>query len=238
MSSQNKKHDNLTIIFLVVTSVFGLFMSIFFVAYPLIPKDDFAFRNLTVGSSFCAICILGIFAALFPGSCSTIQDFERRNRDDQSSPIVHEKNLRAHHPSCENFSTHVLRVGKREFCATCAGLLVGASAAIIGTIIYFFGGFRVGEPYTLASVGGFAVILGLLQSALPKLSSGPARFFASAVFVVGCLLMLVSLDEAVKNIAIDLFFIAVSLLLIMTKVAFSQRDHRQTCSQCTAESCR
>lgn len=238
MSSESKKHYNLTVLFLMSTSIFGLFLSLFFVVYPPILEDDWPFRNLTVGSAFCAICILGIFAAVFPGSCSTIPNFGKRNRGDESQPVIHEKTLRAHHPSCENYSNHVLRVGNREFCATCTGLLVGASAVIIATIIYFFGGFRVGEPYILVSGGASAVIIGLLQSALPKSSNGYTRFFASVIFVVGCFLMLVSLDEAVKSIAIDLFSVALSILWIMTKIAFSQWDHHETCSQCSTGSCK
>jgi hypothetical protein len=78
----------------------------------------------------------------------------------------------------------------------------------------------------------------MLQSALPKLSTGVTRFFASILFVVGSFLLLVGIDGAVKNTSIDLFFVALSVLWIMTKIALSQRDHQQTCSQCTTESCR
>jgi hypothetical protein len=238
MKSDSGKHYNLTMLFLIAVSMFGLLLSLFFVIYPPKLEDDFAFRNLTVGSAFCAICILGIFAALFPSSCSAIPSFEKRNRGNHSNPTIHETTLQAHHPSCKNYSTHILHIGNRKFCATCSGLLVGASAVLIGTSLYFFGSLRIGEPFMLVSVGAFAVIFGLLQSALPKLSKGYTRFFASTLFVIGCFLMLVSLDEAVKNTSIDLFFVALCILWIMTKIAFSQWDHQQTCSQCLKESCR
>ena len=238
MSSDSGKHYNLTMLFLIAVSIFGLFLSLFFVVYPPKLEDDFAFRNLTVGSAFCAVCILGIIAALFPSSCSTIPNFEKRNRDEKSKTTMHETTLQAHHPSCENYSTHILRIGNRKFCATCSGLLVGASAVLIGTSLYFFGSLRIGEPFTLVSAGAFAVIFGLIQSALPKLSNGVTRFFASTIFVIGCLLMLVSLDEVVKNTSIDLFFVALCILWIMTKIALSQWDHQQTCSHCSTESCR
>lgn len=238
MSSDSGKHFNLTMLFLMAVSIFGLFLSLLFVVYPPTLKDDFAFRNLTVGLAFCAVCILGIFAALFPSSCSAFPNFEKRNRGDQSNPTMHETTLRGHHQSCENYSTHILRIGKRKFCATCSGLIVGASIVLIGTSLYFFGSLRIGDPFTLVSVGAFAVIFGFLQSALPKLSNGSTRFFASTIFVIGCFLMLVSLDEAVKNTSIDLFFVALSILWIMTKIALSQWDHQQTCSQCSTESCK
>jgi len=238
MDSDSSKHYNLTMLFLITVSIFGLFLSLFFVVYPPKLEDDFAFRNLTVGSAFCAICILGIFAALFPSSSSTIPNFEKRNSGDQINPAIHGTTLQAHHPSCENYSTHILRVGNRKFCATCSGLLVGASAVLVGTSLYFFGSLRIGAPFILVSVGALAVLFGLLQSALPKLSNGSTRFFASTIFVIGCFLMLVSLDEAAKNTSIDLFFVALCILWIMTKITLSQWDHQQTCSQCLTKSCR
>jgi len=238
MNSDSGKHYNLNIIFLIAASIFGLLLSLFFVIYPPKLEDDFAFRNLTVGSAFCAICILGIFAAVFPSSCSAIPSFEKRDRGNQSNLTMHETTLQAHHPSCENYSTHILRIGNRKFCATCSGLLVGASVVLIGTTLYFFGNLRIGEPLTMISVGAFAVFFGLLQSALPKLSNGSIRFFASTIFVIGCFLMLASLDAAVKSTSIDLFFVALCILWIMTKIALSQWDHQQTCSQCLMKSCR
>jgi uncharacterized membrane protein len=237
MSSERKKHYNLAMLFLVLTSIFGLLLSLFFVTYPPILEDDWGFRDLAVGSAFCAICILGIFAAIFPGSCSATPDFGKRNRNEKSYLLIHEKDLRAHHPSCDNYSTHILRVGKREFCATCTGLLVGALTAMVGAITYFSGSVQVGETRVLGIIGAAAVIVGFLQSAMPKSSNSITRFFASVSFVVGCFLVLVSLDEAVKSITIDLFFLALSILWIITKIAFSQSDHYETCSQCSTGSC-
>jgi len=236
--SKIKISRDLTLIFLTMTSIFGLVLSLLSVGYPPILGDDWAFRSLTAGSAFCAVCILGIFAAFFPGSCSKMPSFGKNYGDQENRSLIHEKNLRAHHPLCGNYSTHVLHIGNRRLCATCTGLSVGAFGVIIGTIMYFFGGFRVGAPHVLVLIGGVAVIAGLLQSALPKLSNGYARFFFSIIFVAGCFLMLIGLDAAVENVTIDLFFVALSILLIMTKIAFSQRDHLETCSNCSMKSCR
>jgi len=236
--SKIKNPRDLTLIFLMVTSLFGLVLSHLFVVYPPVLGDYWEFRNFTAGSAFCAVCILGIFAALFPRSCSNTPSFGKSSRDQENRPPIHEKNLRAHHPLCGNYSNHVLHIENRRLCATCTGLSVGAFGVIVGTIIYFFGGFCVGAPHVLVLIGGLAVIAGLLQSALPKLSNGYARFFFSIIFVLGCFLVLVGLDAAVESITIDLFFVALSILLIMTKIAFSQRDHLETCSECSMESCR
>ena len=238
MTSETKKYRDLTLSFLALTSIFGLLLSLLFAVYPPILEDDWAFRGLAAGSAFCAVCILGVFAALFPGSCSKMPSFEKNSGGEESHSSVHEKTSEAHHPLCDNYSTHVLHVGGRKICATCTGLSVGAFGVVVGAIMYFTGGFRVGVPHVLALIGGLAVVAGLLQSAMPKSCNGYARFFFSVIFVVGCFLMFTGLDAAAKSITIDLFFVALCVLLIMTKIAFSKRDHSEICSQCSRESCR
>jgi len=238
MSSIDVKHPNLVLAFLISVSIFGLVLSTFFVFNTSTLEDDFAYRNLVIGSAFAAVCLLGIFAALFPSSCLTLPQFWKSNRQDRSTLNIHETALRSHHPFCENYSTHILSIGNMKFCATCSGLLVGAILALLGTGLYFFGSLSIGDPAILVLTGAVGVSLGLLQSALPKFSGGLTRFFASILFVVGTFLMLAGIDMAVKNTAIDLFFIVLSVLWILTKITLSQRDHRLTCSMCSEKSCR
>lgn len=236
MSSTGFQHSNLTLAFLISVSIFGLFTSTFFVFHPFTLEDGLAYRKLVTGTAFSILCALGIFAALFPSSCSAIPKFKKRNKQKNSTPTMHETTFQAHHPSCDNYSTYILSIGKMKFCATCSGLIVGATAVLFGTGLYFFGNLRMGDPFILVLVGAAGVALGLLQSALPKFSGGFTRFSASILFVVGTFLMLVSVDAATENISIDLFFVALSVLWILTKIALSQRDHQRTCSQCSAES--
>ena len=237
MNSVDVKHPNFFLAFLISVSIFGLILSTFFVLHPSVLEDNFAYRNLSVGSAFGTVCFLGILAALFPSSCLTIPQLWKKNKHNRHTSNVHETNLRAHHPSCENYSTHILRVGNINFCATCSGLLVGATLVLFGTASYFFGTLRISNPSLFVLIGAAGVALGLLQSALPTFSGGFTRFFCSILFVAGTFLMLVSIDTAAKNTSIDLFFIALSALLILTKITLSQRDHHRTCSDCSVKSC-
>lgn len=239
MCSAGNKPYNLTMLFLIFVSIFGLAMSILLAVYPPKFEDDFVFRNLAVGSAFGAVCVLGILAVLHPDSCSGILNFRKRGRYEHSSSRAHGSALDGHHPTCEGYSTHVLRIGGRRFCATCSGLLVGAIVVLVGIGMYFFGNLRIGEePFIMVSVGGVAVIFGLFHIAVPRFRKGFTRFFASIFFVVGSFLILVSIDAAAKNTSFDLFFVALSILWILTKITLSQWDHHRTCSQCSSESCR
>ena len=237
MSSNNFQRSNLTLTFLIAVSIFGFFLSTFFVFYPFTQESSFAYRKLVAGTAFSILCVSGIFASLFPSSCSAIPKLKKHNKREKSAAPLHKATFEAHHPPCDNYSTHILIVGKMKLCATCSGLMVGAAFAIFGAGLYFFGSYSLGDPILLFPVGVAGVALGLIQSALPKYSNGLVRFVASILFVVGTFLMLVGLDNAVKNVSIDLFFIAISLIWILTKIALSERDHQRTCSSCIAESC-
>ena len=48
--------------------------------------------------------------------------------------------------------------------------------------------------------------------------------------------ILIGVDEALGSTSIDLFLVTLSVLWIITKMAFSRWDHQRTCSQCF-ESC-
>lgn len=238
MCAAKGKPRNLTLPFLVSVSIFGLLLSIVFAVYPPKLEDNFAFRNLAVGSAFAAVCVIGILAVLYPNSCSGILDFEKRDGYERSSRRVHELALRGHHPTCEGYSSHVLRIGDRRFCATCSGLLVGAIVVLIGIGTYFFGNLRIGEnPFILVSVGAVGLVLGLFYPFIPRFRNGFTRFFASILFTVGSFLILVSMEEAAANTSIDFFFVALSVLWILTKMSISQWEHQRTCSQCSLVSC-
>lgn len=232
------KHHNWTLAFLITVSMVGLLLSIFFVFHPFAVEYRFEYRKLVAGIMFSILCVLGMLVAIFPSSCSTFAKTKKLSKPERYAPTMHEKKFQAHHPICENFSLHILAIGNMKFCATCSGLLVGAAFVLFGTSLYFFLGIRIYDPFITVLVGAIGVFLGLIQSALAKFSNGWTRFFSSILFVVGAFLMFVSLDEAVRSISVDLFFVALSALLILTRIAFSQKDHQRICSQCLQESCK
>jgi hypothetical protein len=231
------KSFSLTLLFLISISMFGLLLSIVFVVNPPKLVDDFALRKSVAGSAFGAVCILGIIGGLYPQSCSGILDFEKRYRNKPGSSQSHGKAFQGHHPACEHFSSHVLQIGGRRFCATCSGLVLGAFTALLGTGAFFLGNVGMtGELPLLVSVGAVGVTLGLLHPTVFRLKSF-ARFFAGTLFVVGSFLLLISVEDSARNTSIDLFFVALSVLWILTKVSLSRWEHQQVCSKCSSESC-
>ena len=246
MSPPNHKLGNPTLLFMVSVSFFGLILAAFFAIHPPISQEDFVWRKLVVGSTFGSVCMLGILAVFFPNLCSRFVGVGKREKQNsfhgskRSVSISHNTapGLRGHHPLCRRFSSHVFRINGGMFCATCSGLFLGALIVLAGIGAYFFKDWHVGQNAFLAVLIGVAgVFLGLLQSPLHIFQSSVIRLFSGIFFVVGTFLILVGIEELTHNTSVDLFFVALSVFWLMTRISLSQWNHQRICSKCTLTSC-
>jgi len=249
MPSPNQKLGNLTLLFLISISSFGLILAVLLALAPPISHEDFVWRKPLVGAAFSAVCVLGMLAVLFPNQCSRFFEVGKREKHQnrsfgflRSGLISHTtaSTLRGHHPVCGRFSAHVFRLDGRMFCATCSGLFLGAFIALAGAAIDFFGNWSlgIGQNVFLAVVVGVAgVVFGLLQSPLPILQNSVTRLFSSAFFVVGAFLILAGIEELTHNTSVDFLMIFLSVFWLVTRISLSQWDHERICSQCTFNSC-
>jgi len=243
----NHKLRNLTLLFLVSVSFFGLIFTVLLALYPPISQENFVWRKPLVGSTYSVVCALGILAVFFPKTCSRFFDVGKREKRQnrffgfKRNKLISDTTtsaLRGHHPLCGRFSAHIFRLGGRMFCSTCSGLFLGAIVALAGVGMYFFGNWQMGQNAFLAVlVGAVGVILGLLQSPLPTLQNSVIRLFSSASFVVGTFLILIGNEELAHNTSVDLILIVLSAFWLMTRIALSQWDHGRICSKCTLGSC-
>jgi len=220
----NNRYDPV-LTFSIGVSIFGILIVLLLALNPPITYEEFFWRKPLVGSVFSLICMLGIFAALFPKQCSQAFHFRRENMHFPS----HQTNATSHHPDCERFSAHVIQVGARTLCAACTGLLLGAFVAFIGTVFYFFGGWQIEEvSFPIVLIGLVWVTFGFLQFKF----RGFVRSILNALFVLGASLILVGIDELTESLIIDLFLVALIVFWILTRIQISQWDHWRICSGC------
>jgi hypothetical protein len=193
---------------------------------------------------FMGICFLGGLAALLPSKCSKLT--LHRQADDQSQlkeagaiqddqrAIVYE----GHHPSCGNFSTHVLEIGNKVYCAGCSGLLAGAFVAILGSLAYAANASAVHEGAIFLFWFGFsAVLLGLLQYAKPLMSISWFHFILNVVFVAGALFMLIGVIETNGTVLVETYFLVTTMYWILTRIVLSNLEHQKICKMCTSSLC-
>lgn len=235
---------NFVLTFFLGVSLFGLSIVVTLALYPPPVLENFHLRKPLMGSIFGLICILGMLAVIFPGSCSRMIGFKREK---QQAPHVFytagnskgkKLTLRGHHPRCKNFSPHVIQMGGKTFCAGCTGLLLGGLAASVGTLLYFFSNLHIGQNGLLLPwIGATGVVLGLLQFPLLNIPWSSIRLFINAFFAFGAFLVLVGIDEITQSIFIDLFLVVLIIFWLFTRVILSQWDHKRICQLCKVRTC-
>jgi protein-S-isoprenylcysteine O-methyltransferase Ste14 len=196
----------------------------------------------TIGAAFGAICLLGILAGISPSRCNQLcmhiqtkmigheeQDSTTRGKTDIS--------FAGHHPNCGSFSSHMLQIGGRVYCAGCFGLVVGASIALIGSGCYVFLHSLSAESVPVIFWSGLAgVTLGLLQYEL-FINKASFHFLLNVIFVLGAFLLLVGVNEMNSSLSINAYFLLVILFLINVRSTLSRLEHEKICAICRLEDC-
>jgi hypothetical protein len=233
-------YRNSVLMFMISVSFFGLLLVGALALNPPTVRESFLWRKPLIGSLFWLICVVGILAVFFPKQCSAVFDFKKKEKHEHSDENVFAFHgthsiVQGHHPDCENFSGHVLRIGDRRFCAACTGLLLGGLISLVGASLYFFVGWSVGESSLQAVfVGMVGVSLGLFQF---KVKRNVVRLVLNSFFVLGALLLLVGIDELAQSVFADLFLVILVVFWLFTRISLSQWNNWRICYTCNVASC-
>jgi len=220
-----RMHHVSTLMLNIGVSIFGLSIVLILALNPPTIPENFFWRKPLVGLIFSLVCVLGIFAALFPKQCAQISHFQKANKSFTS----HQINVSSHHPDCGMFSAHVIHISRHLLCAACTGLLLGAFITLIGTVFYFFGRWHIGDAnFSVVLIGVIGTVLGFLQFKFRSF----IRLILNAFFVLGAFLILVGIDELTQSLFVDLFLVAFIVFWILTRIQFSQWDHWKICNSC------
>jgi hypothetical protein len=196
-----------------------------------------------VGSIFIIICLLGAIAGLRPSSFSrsvSRKSMQEEGESQELEELSEKPALRGHHYSCDEFSSHVLRIDNNVFCAGCTGLTTGAVISILGSLVYFFLGYIFLDELVVFWVGFSGVFLGLIQHQIYRalsIRSGFFRFALNVFFVVGAFLVFVGANRITGGLSVDIYILCVVLLWIITRIAMSKDEHDRICKRCHDETC-
>jgi len=226
--------------FFLGVSLFGLGIVMAMTLFSPSVFENFLWQKPLVGSILGLICIFGIFAVLFPRTCSRkiSCDGEQHAPRVNSVDSKRKPTMRGHHPDCERFSAHVFQMGGRSLCAGCTGLFLGGLMALVGTIVYFFCNLNFGQTSILISwIGAAGVVFGLLLLPLFNISRSSIRLFLNAFFAFGSFLILAGIDEIVQSIFVDLFLVVLIVFWLFTRIILSRWNHERICRSCKVKAC-
>jgi len=217
----------------VVVCLFGLIITPFLLYQASSNKMYPAFSKPLIGSLYAATCLLGILAVFQPKNCQRAFMFNPlwliQEKDDSAEDLSEKIPFAGHHPDCLHFSPTRIKIGKSTLCASCAGLLIGALAALFGTALYFF----VGDSLTLPNLAAILVsyaglVLGLGQFRL----SGYVKLAANAWFVFGSFLILATADTMRASLLIDFYVLGLIVFLLVTRISISEWNNKKICCEC------
>jgi hypothetical protein len=198
-------------------------------------------QRALVGLIFGGICLLGIMAAIFPSRCSQMLHLGRSKNSSyfrSKNNIKEDKmRIRGHHPTCDNFSGHIIQLGDKTYCAGCLGMIIGAVIAILGSLFYFSTGLYLKEAALIIFwLGFFGVAGGLLHFTLFNLS-GIFRLFFNILFALGSFFLFIGIDMITNNLALDLYVLALIIYWIVIRIMVSQQKHQKICMLCNLKPC-
>ena len=202
-------------------------------------------QKLLVGIAFASICILGIIAGVTPTHCSRASYKKKKTEPNQHkfdsiTTNAHHLCKRGHHPTCDQYTGHVLRIQTRIVCAGCTGLVTGAIIALIGTILFFFGNFYFPLVIGIFWLGWVFVAVGLLQHYIYQVfhvQQGEVRFLVNVLFVLGAFLLLATQMQITNNLVLGSYLLPLILYWIFTRIVMSRRSHQRICAQCRTPTC-
>jgi len=233
------KYDVLSLCYIGL-SLFGLGILAFLTFTFKASVRNFPLQRELTGSIFAAICLQGIVVGVTPSSCSRILHLRGRGNDPEKTG---QKDLRAtlkfrgHHPTCGNFSAHVLQVRGKTYCAGCSGLVTGAIISLTGNFLYFFAGLNFGGAgFFVFGVGSVGVVFGLLQHHIFK-GRGASRFFSNVIFASGAFLILVGVNELTGSLLLECYLFTLIIYWIITRIMLSKLEHNKICAACGLKLC-
>lgn len=185
--------------------------------------------GLYVWALFSALSLLGAAATLFPHICGRVAFRAEVPDPSRTSIFLGVSVVHGHHPPCEGFQGHEFSIDGKTYCASCAGLLIGASTAIVMATLHFVYGFTY--PPMAAPLGLCLVAIGLLHVPLLRTNIPLLRFTLNAGLVAGFALTLTKADM-VGGSGLGLIVIGMCIIWILTRIQLSSWDHDKICINC------
>jgi hypothetical protein len=224
----SEKDWTVFLVFLAAVSIAGLALIPILVLLPNLVFSEFALQKTLVGGLFGAICVLDMLAAFYPSKCKNMFRKSQNPIAPTNTRTVRIQ-IRGHHPDCDKYSTNRIRIGSRQVCAACSGLLIGAITALIGTSAYFFSDLKMGEgSIWLLVLGEVCMLLGLAQIKF----NDYVKAIMNTLFVVGSFVSLVEADILGRNLVIDLYVLGLIVFMLWLRIALSEWNNRRTCNAC------
>ena len=193
------------------------------------------YDKLFVGGVFITSCLFGISLAIYPGW------FKRFTKQEKQSPNKKQtqkaaRKRKGHHPDCDQFQNHTIRIDNKILCAGCLGLSIGAILSIFLMILYIVIGGELSFTtfYFFMFLGLILIGLVYIEIMLP-IRHAIIHVLSNVFLVVSFLLIVVCIFEITGNKIYGAVSILLSFLWLDTRIQLSYWQHSLICNNCTEQ---
>jgi len=195
------------------------------------------YDKLFVGGVFITICLFGISLAIYPGWFKRFTKQEKHSSNEKQTQKTARKR-KGHHPDCDQFQNHTIRINNKMFCAGCLGLSIGAILSIFLMILYIVIGGELSFTtfYFFMFLGLIIIGLVYIEIMLP-IRHAIIHVLSNVFLVVSFLLIVVCIFEITGNKIYGAVSILLSFLWLDTRIKLSNLRHTLICKNCD-ENCK
>jgi hypothetical protein len=189
--------------------------------------------KLVIGIAFILSCMSGICVAIKPNLTKRLP--KRSSHDRQPIQTIE---LRGHHPECEHFKSHIIKIRDKILCPGCSGLAMGSIISI--TLMSFYIVFLKEIPQAILPI---LIILGIVLIAFSYIEIViPTRktylhLISNIFLVISFLLIIIGIFHLTGSVIYGLFAVLISFLWLDTRIQLSNWHHSRVCKNCS-ETCK
>ncbi|NYT12735.1 MAG: hypothetical protein GKC03_09370 [Methanomassiliicoccales archaeon] len=188
--------------------------------------------KLLVGAPFILSCIIGISLAFRPSWIGRMFKSNKNLKGEERKVL---RRVRGHHPDCDRFEGHVVRIDDKTVCTGCLGLAVGAVISIILMIAYMIIPLEFFSPslYLLLTVGLAMVALSLFEAAFTR--NRFIHILLNILLILGFFLTVMSVFQLSGKPIYSWVVIIISFLWLETRIQIANWRHDRICSSCSED---
>lgn len=189
--------------------------------------------KLAIGVAFILSCMSGICVAIKPNLTKRLP--KRSSHGRQPTQSIE---LRGHHPECEQFKSHIIKIRNKILCPGCSGLAIGSIISI--TLMSFYIVFLKEIPQAILPI---LIILGIVLIAFSYIEIViPTRktylhLISNIFLVISFLLIIIGIFHLTGSVIYGLFAVLISFLWLDTRIQLSNWHHSRICKNCS-ETCK
>ena len=193
--------------------------------------------RLFVSGFFIISCLIGISLTIYPGWIRRKlkhKIFNKSNKYIQKT----ERRRYGHHPDCNQFKNHTIRIKNKIYCAGCLGLAIGCLISIFFIIIYMINHIKLpSDIFVYLVIFGFIIIGLVLIEIVLNIRNTFIHIISNILLVISFLIIFIGVTEITSNKIYGMMSIILSYLWLDTRIQLSNWNHSKICENCN-KSCK